>query len=97
MTKAKYIELYCDEHDELWRLTVWEIPSKDFDPFVCNFTNLPETFTNIQEASKAQRNLAQQYRNKGFVVHMNTSDPRSYFQLIPRWIVRLMKGDDCGE
>ena len=44
---GKFVELYCDELDGLWKITIWTISTKDFDPFQCEFENYSEETVDI--------------------------------------------------
>lgn len=92
MKQQKFVELYCDEQDGLWKLTVWTIPTKDFDPFECDFKNLDYKSPHIHKATREQRRIAKKYREQGYKVHTNTANKDSYFQIVPKWIVELIKG-----
>lgn len=89
---AKFVELYCDETDGLWKITVWNISTKDFDPFQCDFHNLDYAEPHIHKATVMQRKVADGLRKLGFEVFVNTANPNSYFQIIPKWMVQMIVG-----
>ncbi len=105
---AKFVELFNDEKDGMWKITIWTIPTKDFDPFQCEFENYCELRVHkdlighhewveyaephIHKASIRQREVAAELRKQGHEVFVNTADPRSFFQIIPKWLVQMIVG-----
>lgn len=96
---AKFVELYCDEMDKLWKITIWTVSTKDFDPFECHFENYSEiqgntvveyAEPNVHKATTKQREIANALRRSGEQVHINTNDPNSFFQIVPKWIIDLI-------
>lgn len=88
----KYVELYCDEIDGLWKITVWTIPDVEFNPLDCIYENLEYAEKNIHNAVKLQASIVDKLRKDGHKVYSNTANPDSYFWIMPKWLVTLISG-----
>lgn len=89
-----YVELWYDaEGDNKWKLTVWYIQDKDFDPFAAEYETLDFSADNIQIAKKKQEEVATTFRQSGCKVIMNNYNPDSFFWLRPKWFEELLATD----
>lgn len=86
-----YVELWFDaEKLNKWKLTVWYIDGKDFDPFTTEYETLENEYLNIHTAKKAQDELVTKIRSCGLRTYTNNYNPDSYFWLRPAWLERLI-------
>lgn len=98
MNKYIYLEVWFDsEKDNIWKITLWFIDSKDFDPLESDHKTLSKTFTHIHSAVKFQQNLGFIFKERGYKVYMNNYNIKSYFWIRPAWLEIMISNRALGK